>query len=237
MKAFLVQLRWEFALLPPNWSKVGIMNATLSQHTCYLCFLTSITPAWFQKETLFLSFKAVNKLALFPLAPTRIHYAFQNCLLYKYPWNDSPENSSAFLTKCSEMQEIHGEWSPNNICTPIIALFVLTFLERCLLKSLILFLGFCTVYILVLTIPPGPTLVLYKYSLTWIKQSFSYLCCYISSNHLPPKRKKRRKTEPFKWLYCCSICFQWILCFIYLLSFKSQNDQYANYYFLQFGEE
>ena len=135
-------------------------------------------------------FQGCKQTCSIPPAPTRIHYAFQNCLLYKYPWNDSPENSSAFLTKCSEMQEIHGEWSPNNICSPIIALFVLTFLERCLLKSLILFLGFCTVYILVLTISPGPTLVLYKYSLTWIKQSFSYCAARLIPITFLPRGKK-----------------------------------------------
>lgn len=76
-----------------------------------------------------------------------------------------------FLTKHSEMQEIHGGWSPNNIILPIICfvfIFVFTFLEI-LVKSLLLLLGICIVYYLILIIYDSPTLVMQVQFLTWIK--------------------------------------------------------------------
>ena len=42
VKAPLLQLGWEFALTPPNWSKVGMMNSIIRQHTCCHCSLTRI---------------------------------------------------------------------------------------------------------------------------------------------------------------------------------------------------
>lgn len=135
-----------------------MMNSIIRQHTCCHCSLTRIICSrrkhYFYLSRLYtnlpfflgytVSFKAVCYINILEKLVQKIASAFPHKILRKArdPW------------RMVFYQYILSEYL---FLFCFVFGFGFTFLERCLLKSLILLLGICIVYYLVLTIYDGPT--------------------------------------------------------------------------------